>query len=297
MTDDSPQFFWYVPEADLIFVPSEYTKNHLIELAREFDLKRVPISVNAYPVSPLLTKKLSDTGYEARIHQVSPSGNKTNISLPVSGAAIGTKFLAEIIKGLHKLDKRYTFFIVSKEAYYTKDFISHMKRLPYVNLLTSDHDRTTVNNYENLLIKENIVLEITKPSEQAFKALCTPQQSGGVILLFSKPIGRQEHDNLHFLRVRGMMPSKKELLALWEHAKNSEDIPTLFNKAIKHWRALRLPDEPHQAAGFINWCIAQKVFLKMMDYKPESGNHEIRSDGVEQFWHEAGLLFENNQPK
>jgi len=287
VTDDSPQFFWYVPEADLIFVPSEYTRIHLAELGRKANLKRVPISVNAYPVSPLFANKLSATNYESRINQLKPAGKITNISIPVSGAAIGTKFLIDVIKNLHKTDKRFAFHIVSKEAYYTKNFILQVKKLSYVNVYTSSHDRTTVNNYENLLIKETISLEITKPSEQTFKALCAPYQIGGVILLFSKPVGRQEYDNIHFLRVRKMMPSIEEQFVLWECSRKSEEVPFELRKNIVSWRALSLPEDPYAASIFISWCIKQEIFLKMIEYKPNNDSKETRSDGVKQFWQQA----------
>lgn len=297
VTDDSPQFFWYVEEADMIFVPSVYTKEHLSELGQISKLKKVPFSVNAYPVSPLLTQKLSDAEFESRTHQVSPHGRSTNISIPVSGAAIGTDFLDEIIRKLHKTDKRFVFHVVSKEAYYTNSFISKLKRLDYVSLYISDHDRTTVNNYENMLIKEKIALEITKPSEQAFKALCTPNQTGGVILLFSKPVGRQEYDNIHFLRVRGMMPSRSEHEALWKNAKTASKVSPLTKTFAKHWRALRIPDNPTDASEFIRWCIEEELFLNMMDYKLKTESRETSFDGVEQFWKEATLLLQGNQPK
>lgn len=296
VTDDSPQFFWYVEDADLIFVPSEYTKEHLTELGRQANLKRVTIMVNAYPVSPIITRKLSQADLESRIHQLSSTGKFTHISIPVSGAAIGTDYLGKVIHSLHRIDKRYIFHIVSKDAYYTKTFLKRLKKLPYVNLYVSAHDRTTVNNYEQLLVDEKIALEITKPSEQAFKALCRPNQTGGVILLFSKPVGRQEYDNIHFLRKRGMMPLKKEQEALWSYAKNSEDLPSFFNKTISHWRALRLPELPNEAAAFINWCLKQKIFSRMMDYKPKSDSKETRSDGVSQFWEEVSAYVRKFHP-
>ncbi len=295
VTDDSPQPFWYVPEADLILVPSLYTKQELYKYAKQSNLRHVPVEVIAYPVSPLLTESLTDTMFEERLSQVNPNAHSTNISIPISGAAVGTEFTTNIVKTLHKLDPRYKFHIVSKEAYYTKVFIEKMKHLPYVNIYTASHDRTTVNNYENIFLKNNnLALEITKPSEQAFKALCLPKQRGGVILLFSAPIGRQEYDNLHFLRARGMLPSKAEQAMLWEYARSDRvDVFPLFKNAAERWRGVCLPENPSDAAHYIDWSLKQQFFMHMMSYKRLSSDHELRSDGVAQFWNTAADLLRN----
>jgi len=291
VTDDSPQPIWYNYDADLILVPSQFTKEHLLSYAKKTKLPLVPVEVIAYPISPLLAEDLSAHAFSERLEQFNPDSLKNiQISVPVPGAAVGTSFMATYINILHQFSQRFMFHVISREARYTKPFLQDMSQLPYVKLYTSLHDRTTVDNYEQVLRESPIAFEITKPSEQAFKALATPKQRGGVILLFAQPIGGQEYDNLHFLRNHGLMPSKHENSVLWHLAKQKEQIPAEFIEKAHHWRALRLPIDPYDAATFTTWGLQQKLFLAMAHYTREQHGDEVKSNGVEQFWHKVEQL-------
>lgn len=292
ITDDSPQPIWYVYDADLIVVPSHYTKEHLHEFAKRANLPKAPIVVAAYPISPLLTEAMTDHAFHMRLDEVNPTlHTPIHVSVPISGAAVGTSFTAQYINNLHTLTRRFVFSIVAREAAFTRSFINIMANKPHISLYTSIHDRTTVDNYERLFKDYPIAIEITKPSEQSFKALATPKQRGGVILLFSKPIGKQEYDNLHFLRNHGMMPSKHENRNLWELAEKNGNIDSAFLAKAHHWRAIRLPDEPKLASAFTLWCLQEKIFSSMMHYTRAATGEELQHNGVEQFWmHVAQLL-------
>jgi hypothetical protein len=171
-----------------------------------------------------------------------------------------------------------------------------MTELPYVKLATSTHDRSTVDNYEQVYKQQVVSLEITKPSEQAFKALATPSQRGGAILLFSQPIGRQEYDNLHFLRNHGMMPSKHIHELLWQYAEKQTVIHEYELLEDSHqWRALRLPDTPQKASQFILWCHTQGIFSRMIRYKRKNKGTETDANGVEQFWSTVSMLMQKLQ--
>jgi hypothetical protein len=293
ITDDSPQPIWYVYDADLIVVPSHYTKTHLHDFAKRAGLPMAPITVAAYPISPLLTEDMSEHGFHMRMDEVNPTKHTPiHVSVPISGAAVGTSFTAQYINNLHELSDRFVFSIIAREAAFTRSFINTMSNKPHISLYTSIHDRTTVDNYERLFKDYPIALEVTKPSEQAFKALATPKQRGGVILLFSKPVGKQEYDNLHFLRNHGMMPTKHENLRLWQMSEKQESFhdEDLLKKA-HHWRAIRLPDDAKMASAFTLWCLQEKLFSNMMHYTRAQDNVELQSNGVEQFWfHTAELL-------
>ncbi len=285
VTDDSPQYMWYVSEADCIFVPSVYTKEHLETYARKARLPHVPIVVTAYPVSPLLTEELSEHAFSKKLEQVSPVAQTAiNMTVPVSGAAVGMGYTLRYIDALHRKSSRFLFHVVSKEAPYTRSFIEKMTNTPYVMLHTSIHDRTTVANYEEVFTQTPIALEITKPSEQAFKALIPPKDRGGVIMLLAKPVGRQEYDNLHFLKNHGFMPHERENEHLWKQAQTQQSIdPELFEKAY-HWRALLLPEDPSYAAVFTQWCLQERLFERMMKYKRLMSGVEVQPNGVDQFW-------------
>jgi len=297
VTDDSPQAIWYVQDADLIFVPSEYTKAKLLEYARKSRLPLVPIVVTAYPVSPLLGEAMSEHELSEREKQLDPSEKvDVHVTMPVPGAAVGTSFMVDYIQKMHQYSSRFVFHVVSREAPFTNSFVQKVAGLSYVKLLTSKHDRTTVDNYEKVFREQTIALDVTKPSEQAFKALLTPKQKGGVIILFSTPVGGQEFDNLHFLRNHSLMPSLHDHKILWDRAQKNETIGEreLLTKA-DHWRALRLPDDPEQASIFTMWCMREGLFAKMLDYTRAEKGNEVQSNGVEQFWtHVARLVKKEN---
>ncbi len=296
VTDDAPQPVWYIPDADLLFVPSHYTKNHLMEYAKKSKLPQVPIIVTAYPVSPLFAEEIAESAFTQRLEQVTANSTvPIHMSVPVSGAAVGTTFLYDYLVSLHQILPQVLFHTVIKDAKYTKRFIEKVQSLPFVQLSLATHDRTTVDNYERIFHDTYLSLEITKPSEQAFKALLTPRQRGGVILLFAKPVGGQEYDNLHFLRTHGLMPSKHENEKLWELAVK-KDIPSdESQQESHHWSALLLPDNPDEAAIFTHWCKEQSIFSHMMSYKPLEEHENLKSNGVDQFWSHVSELVEANK--
>ena len=297
VTDDSPQPISYIYDADLILVPSEYTKEHLSAYAHKEKLPLVPLEVTAYPISPLLTEELSEHALEQRLHQTDPASDAlVHMTVPVSGAAVGTSFLATYIKAMHNVSERFIFHVVSREAPFTKSFLQTVSTLPYVKLHTSPHDITTVDTYEQVFKEMTITLEITKPSEQAFKALATPKQRGGVILLFAKPVGGQEYDNLHFLRNHGLIPGKLDNRVLWQMAEKQQTLhgSELLSKA-HHWRGVRLPDDPEKASAFTSWCLKERLFFTMLHYRSDKLNRELQSNGVEQFWLQVAQLIEEKQ--
>lgn len=293
VTDDSPQAVWYVSEADCIFVPSVYTKEHLENYAKKAKLPHVPVVVTAYPISPLLTENLSETALAKKREQVDPTSHtEIQMTVPVPGAAVGMGFMEKYVDELHRALGRFVFHVVSKEAPYTYFFIEKMSKLPYVRLHTTTHDRATVDSYEQVFKETPIALEITKPSEQAFKALATTKDRGGVIMLISKPVGGQEYDNLHFLKNHDFMPHIKENELLWNLAQKNAPIDAASLEKARHWRALLLPEDPSLAASFTHWCLTERLFETMMHYKRLSTVQEVQANGVEQFWTHVTELVE-----
>jgi hypothetical protein len=297
VTDDSPQAIWYIYDADLIFVPSVYTRDKLLSYAKKEKLPLVPVSVIAYPVSPLFAEELTDPAFAKRREQLSPTAESTiHVTVPVPGAAVGTSFMTTYIQSLHERSKRFTFHVISRDAPFTQLFIKRMFQLPYVNLHVSTHDRATVDTYERVFMEHTIALDVTKPSEQAFKALTTPKQRGGALILFSTPVGGQEYDNIHFLRNHELMPHGNETRMLWKLANDQQSMQgsELLEKA-RHWRCLLLPDDPQEAAAFTNWCLTEKVFATMMHYTHALNSQEVKSNGVEQFWTQVAELVEKTK--
>lgn len=93
-----------------------------------------------------------------------------------------------------------------------------MLKRSYVDITVSSQDKEIVHKYEEIYKEFPISLEITKPSEQSFKALLECTMQGASLLLFSEPIGRQEKDNLNFLRRSNLIPHISVNNLLWEYA-------------------------------------------------------------------------------
>lgn len=201
VTDDSPQFIWYVDVADLIVVSSQYVSDELQKYGQLAKLKPVEFIISDYPVSPLLSQKLNPEQIQFRIDQYDPQSNiPINIMIPISGAAVGMNYFIKVIEQLHKLSNRYHFHIVCRQAIFTDNFIIYVRTKKYITLYTSESYQNTVDLYENVYQKNIIAAEITKPSEQSFKALLRNDSVGGSFLFFAQPVGRQEYDNLNYLQ-------------------------------------------------------------------------------------------------
>jgi hypothetical protein len=257
VTDDSPQMLWAVP-ADVIFVPSEFTRIHLS--------KTLPptqnIQVTPYPIDPLFGQKLSDTQYIARKQQVDPHLKHTlHICIPISGAAVQLDFFHAVIghycghppQSPNGKFKKIHFHIVAKRSPYSHHFLSKIQSCSNVTCYIGETNESTIDLYNQLYLHKHHcpALEITKPSEQCFKVLTPPQTRGGCALLLTKPVGRQEYDNLDYLKREGFIPT----------------------------RALELADTPTEAITQIDNLLSRQIFYKLI-----SENTPALNTGVQKIW-------------
>ena len=295
VTDDSPQFIWYVDRADLIFVPSIYTKKKLQAYAGKTKQSRTKIVVNPYPVSPVLNQELTVNKYQERIAQLdNKQQNRVHLMFPVSGAAIGMDFFVKLVDQLYAKSSRYFFHIVAKTSLYTLPYLNELMSRPYVKLHLANSDRETVDLYEQVYRQNNFALEITKPSEQAFKALIPNHKVGGSILLFAEPVGRQEIDNLNFMVKHGLIPNLTQQRYLWSLAERKSELNILKNKPdlwdkSQYWRGVVLPHHSHNCAQFIWWGHNSGLFKRMMKntqqpIQDQEFVQEVSPDGVTLFW-------------
>ena len=298
VTDDTPQYIWYVPGADTIFVPSRETMLELKEYALKSNLEKVKIEVLPYPINPSLSKKLNSKDFEQRERQMSADSREViDFCLPVPGAAVGMDFLHHLIPQLQSKYSNFRFHVVCKDAPFTRQFTQNVRSFPNVMLHTSKHDREIVDAYEKIYEDYIISFEVTKPSEQSFKALYDFDMKGGSFLLFSNPVGRQERDNLDFLRRHRLIFDQKVTQRLWNYA----DAGRTLSGALKDRlipggstiRCVQLPFGSQRAANFIWWCMKNRVFESIVrNYSKIAANRdfETRSDGVALFWSKVSLL-------
>ena len=278
VTDDTSQHIWAVKGADITFVPSRQTKEELELYAKSVGI-RINAEVSPYPTNPSFSKLLGG-GDKTRAKAFETESDETiNVIVPISGAAVGLTYLTKFLLEIDRLSKRFHFWIVAKRSSQTKYFLSEIGRLRWVQLITGRSDNETVGLYEKVYLENLIHIEITKPSEQAFKALIPPTMVGGSVLLFTEPVGRQERDNIQFLkRHRLIVEGDEEMANIKDH------FP----------RAAKLPSDPVHGARCIVRCIDNGAFGKMtanFSYSPESMmTSEIDERGTWLFWEKLRML-------
>ncbi len=290
VTDDSPQKIWGVYGADYIFVPSKETKNSLRDYLDHLKVTLPSIIVSPYPVSPLLGRLLSASQFKNRQQEVQRGAkNKIQILLPISGAAVQLSYFRQLISYLNR-KANAAILVVARDSSYTRDFLQWCQRVPSVEVIADRQDRDVVASYEKELGIRAFSLEITKPSEQSFKALLSPKQSGGVTLLFSEPVGRQESDNLAFLQRQGLMPDDHDQASLTRLylRKDIKDINVDFLERASGWRGVLLPKRGNVAGRAILRLKRAGILSAMVNFKGFSPDTEINEDSVSIFWDKLG---------
>ncbi len=282
VTDDSPQRVWVVDGSDRTFVASEKTRT---DLAKYFPKDRQDsVKTISFPISERLAQNLALNELQFVIDQLDPKKvMPTQIEIPISGAAVQLDFFENFINDLCR--NNFEFTVIGQESSLTAAFFNKIRGFPRVQVSIGINPWQTVDLYESLFYQASRpAIEITKPSEQAFKAILTPRQRGGVILLLTGPVGRQEYDNLNFLIRNKLMPSEVEQKQLF--------VETDFSKWIApaaHWRALRLPDDAMIASNFVKKLKETGIFYSMLSFVPEE-KPELMSNGVAKIWEEIGKM-------
>lgn len=286
VTDDSPQKIWGVYGADCIFVPSQFTKNQLTSYMVKLSVPLPSIIVSPYPVSPIFSKLLSSEEIQNRRSQVKKyKGETTQIIIPISGAAVQLTYIKKIISYLNKKGN-VEISVVSRDSSYTSDFLKWCQDIPSVEVLAEKLDREIVISYEKEMERKIYSLEITKPSEQLFKTLLTPDQQGGLIILFSDPVGRQEYDNLSFLKRHGLIPNDNDqniIFNLFNKTKR-ESVDQEFLQRARQWRGLLLPKNDDHAGRVIYWLKKTGILSNMMNFQEFTQSEEVSGNGVDIFW-------------
>lgn len=292
-TDANPQHIWMVPEADLILVPNQKTKEQLELYRSKKQFKPIKIEVSAYPLNKALVKNLSTEEFTSKQIQLSPRAKfRVNLLLTIPGSAVDLKYYSKLISFLKSSPIIFQTFVVSRYTSYTKKFNLSLVNEDFIQIYPGQTDQQTVTDYLRLYLSEVISLEITKPTEQAFKVLLDPVQRGGVIMLFDKPIGALEEDNLEFIRSHGLIPDRQMQKRLWKLAESNQPPSEEILNTARFWRGALLPENAKKAANFINWLYYQEIFLRMLRYKPNLENdiQEVSSRGSELFWQKMNSL-------
>jgi len=177
--------------------------------------------------------------------------------------------------------------VVSRDSKHTRKFLIWCSRRKNVEVVTYVQDFEVVKAYERMYWREVIGVEVTKPSEQSFKCLHNPRMRGGSALLFSDPVGRQEDDNVAFMRRFGLMPKmeEEEMLSGYMKDKDGSVLRVLHQKA-RGWRGLMIPPlDGKKAAERIFKLRESGILLRMMEYEKRGGNSEVISHkGVQSLW-------------
>ncbi len=304
VTDDSPQQMWYIEDADLIVAPSYLTKRKLELYGEKAGLKKTKLTATSYPISGKLNENLPKELSHKRNAMFTALGEeKIVVAIPISGAAVGLKYFIKLVDYL-KINSRFVFVVVCKAKLQTEMFLGEMLKRDNVEVVAAGSDREIVDKYEQLYVEQVVGAEVTKPSEQAFKALISPQRRGGSLLFLSEPVGRQEYDNLNFLERHGLIPQAAQQQKMWRLAAANEPVDKENRDCACGWRGLRLPKGARESARYIDWCFKNGVLAKMLECEAKAKTEdrhrdEMRGDGVDQFWKKVSslLLQEGNLPE
>lgn len=296
VTDDTFQKIWAVDGADIITVPSKLTKRLLTQYFKQkgFQLPKIPVI--PYPISPKFSSHNAKIFSHRRSQLNMKSKTPTQVLIPISGAAVQLDYLQSLVKYLCKCpDKPFEVSVVSKLAPFTKKFLGKIKSYPHLTVVTGGTDRQTVDLYQEVFFEEELpVIEITKPSEQTFKVLLEPRQTGGVIMLFTAPVGKQEIDNLGFLLRFGLIPDQKETDVLYSAIlKDKPEFPDSLKERATQWRGLILPEGAKRSSQFIKNCRQLGVFRQMLDYR-RPHKKALAGNGVAQFWNRIDQVVHRN---
>ncbi|OGM14876.1 hypothetical protein A3D84_05160 [Candidatus Woesebacteria bacterium RIFCSPHIGHO2_02_FULL_42_20] len=302
MTDDSPQRVWVINNADIIFSPSERTSLKIHSMLKSNSAAKI-ITIS-FPVSPRLTKRLTDEEFNQISGQFDNAQKQPlHIEIPISGAAVQLDFFKKLIDSLKQ--EKIKFTIVGQDSIYTKMFFTHLGKNQNVGLLIGRGAKQTVNYYESLFYQSpRPGVEITKPSEQCFKSILKPNEQGGVVLLLTNPVGRQEQDNLNFLVRHDLIPDTKHQEKLFSilltSAKggpafgwNMQEL-SYWTYRASHWRGVRLPSNSKDAAEFIINLKQSGILLAMLSYVSHK-KKELTSGGVAQIWEEIDKFLGYNK--
>ncbi|MCC6906245.1 MAG: hypothetical protein IT326_10410 [Anaerolineae bacterium] len=298
VTDATFQPVWYVDGADLMVVPSYSVKDQFFAYGKSLGAS-VRIEVLPYPLMPELGRPLDPAELACKVRQFDATSDESiEVSIPISGAAVGTDYFLALMRALRAKSRRFRFLVVSKDAPYTRDFLAVLADEDWVDIHSARSDREIVNAYHDLLVEHVVSLEVTKPSEQAFKTLLCARLQGGVFLLFSEPVGKQERDNLDFLQDHSLIPSQQVNALLWGLAENHSRLGDAAHSDIlakaAEWRGVRLPADPVRAAGFIWWLLTSGPLARLLatgaDQLRGASQPNIGPDGVARFWNLVASL-------
>ena len=285
VTDDSPQRIWAIDGSDIVLAPSRDTAERLQEFLNKNS--KTIIKAVSFPISPRLKQPLTQEEFQILENQFDPKAkNPLHISIPISGAAVQINFLASLVNILAQ--DNFQFTIIGQLTSYTKTFFEKVKQIPRAQLAEGTSAKQTVSLYESIFYQGlRPALEITKPSEQCFKAILKPNERGGVILLLTNPVGRQEYDNLNFLIRHLLLPDDNEQKLLEKYLLKDGTLPESerpqWHYKASHWRAVRLPNSPQKAAEFIKKLKQEGILHSMLAYVAQP-QVDLTSDGVSQIW-------------
>lgn len=291
ITDDSPQIVWYVDSADLIVAPSHKTKDSLQTFAAKSKLRRVPIEVTPYPVSLEFAKRLSADKITNRKNQYDPlKMTPINIAIPVSGAAVGMEFFLHLMARLRGKSNRFVFHVICRRAPFTRKFLDEVSKRGYVKLYVSSDYKAVVEMHQRVYQENVIAAEITKPSEQAFKVLLSPDSVGGSFLFLAQPVGRQEYDNIDFLTRHGFLAEPQNCFDQNIKIRGKFTSRAALNEqgGVKDPESARgciLPMGSKASADLIwNLLMSGKLLSAFTNFAPPKPADELGDDGVTRFW-------------
>lgn len=236
---------------------------------------RPEIIVNPFPIDPAQEKIMPQVLRENRGQALDPTDPfvRPGIALLLGGASVQADYMATIAQGVGYWTQIYSTFKDKPETQGLQQAI--LKQHGAVDLAKDNLSMILFLNAKMTTTPPDII--VVKPGEMSNHALLPTSAFGGGIILFSPPVGDQEEQNLNFLRLEKLLPSKKDNEQLIHDLLNSPSKQT-----INHWlrrarelRTICLPKNPYEARTFIyrlyNHGILLASYLQNQHLVPPNG--------------------------
>lgn len=293
VTDHFPRrihLFWLTPSNTLV-VADKYTRESAVEAINKYwkrmwgNKDRPDVVVNPFPIDPAQEKIMPQELRDKRAQALDPTDPfvEPNIALLLGGASVQADYMTTISEGVGYWSQIYSTFKDRPETQRLAQSIA--KQSGKVDLASDNLDMIHALNQQMATSPPDII--IVKPGEISNNALLPTTAFGGGILLFSPPVGDQEEQNLEFLRLEKLLPSKKDNAQLIHDMLNSPS-----RQVVNHWlrragelRSICLPKNPYEAKTFICRLYTHRVLLAIF----LQNQHLVPPRGAEKLWQQLEI--------
>lgn len=289
VTDNFPiniHLFWLIP-CDYLVVPNQETLASAYSALTYWDKmwpgqKPPKIVVNSFPIHPTHEEAMPTELQKNRRQALdSYDFTKPQAAFLLGGASVQAEYMQILVKQSCWWLQPYS---VLRNHIQTRSLQDAITSVPKGRVDLVSDNNALIQALNQRMSENPPDIIVVKPGELSNLARLPTDSRGGGQLFFTHPVGNQEKQNIEYLRRKGLMLSEFDGQKLIQDFKGKT--PTSPGK-ILYWssqsrrlRAIRLPDDPYQAARFMNSLYHHQILHKVhMD-----NQHLEPPIGATRFW-------------